>query len=134
MIVLWAFQIALDVLVVGILVKYFLVRGRRRSILQLERILDLSQTRLNTPLGSPLSTLSEKKNIRAGEEIPRSTEAKLSEDSALFSSPAGLRVRDAKRLLNQGFTLSEVSQKTGLSHAELSLLEKTILGGFKDLQ
>ncbi len=143
MTLLWTFQILLDLFVVAILVKFFILRGRRRSLLHLhEAVRDQSenfasppvQGALNTPLGSALSTLSEKRNQRGMRDSALSSDPMLSEDSSLFGSQSNLRVRDAKRLLNQGLSLSEVSSKTGLSHAELALLEKTILGGMKDLQ
>jgi hypothetical protein len=132
---IWIFQIALDIAVTVVLLRYFVFR--RYSFLGMRDLLSKevsNRSRINTPLGSPLSTLSEKRTSME-EQKNSSTRAwhELNESSALFGNAASLKVKDAKRMLNQGVSVQEIAQKTGLSQAELVLLEKTMLGGMKDL-
>jgi hypothetical protein len=135
MTLIWLFQIALDIAVTVILLKYFV--GRKYGFLGLRDLISKelsSKSRLNTPLGSATSTLSEKKNSLTQEAPnPSRVGLQIDTDSSLFGGTSNIKVRDAKRLLNQGITVQEVARRTGLSHAELVLLEKTMLGGLKDL-
>jgi len=135
---IWAFQIALDIAVVVILLKYFMAKrlgflGLREN---LARELIDSTKNINTPLGSATSTLSEKK---VGDKSSSYSSAgalrmglQMDTDSSLFGGSNSLKVNEAKRLINQGINRNEVAQKTGLSHAELSLLEKMMMGGVRD--
>jgi hypothetical protein len=132
---IWIFQIALDIAVVVILVRYFVFR--KYSFLGMRDLLKKevsARDRINTPLGSPLSTLSEKRNASSSENKSHSrASTELDTTSALFGGSTNLKVNDAKRLLNQGLSAHEVARKTGLSQAEVTLLEKMMLGGSKDL-
>ena len=132
---IWAFQIALDIAVTVILVKYFIVKKYSFMGIRdlLSRELD-SKERVNTPLGSATSTLSEKRNLLSQEiNSKQRVPVEMNTESSFFGGNTNIKVRDAKRLLNQGVSIQEVAQKTGLSQAELVLLEKPMLGGSRDL-
>lgn len=70
--------------------------------------------KVNTPLGSPLSTLSER-NVEDMKDMEANKSVALSTSS---------RYALARKLLSDGLSVHAVAQRSGLSEAELALLGK----------
>lgn len=131
---LWVFQFVFDVVVVGFMVGWLLSRkeARRRSgrtipaaapILAAPAPLTSSENAeknvpaprmLETPLGSPVSTLSERQAPEIRAPITSSGQT---------ASPFDAYDK-ADYLLSKGLSLREVARQTGLSLAELQLIGK----------
>ena len=121
----WVLQCLLNIVLVGVAVSYVIQR-RRLMLLEnqlrfaLERlqysaredaINEGAETALNTPLGSALSTLSERKASSYGND-----------DIAGLSSSS--RYALAQKLLLEGRSMADVGKRTGISETELGLLKK----------
>ncbi|MEO5667274.1 MAG: hypothetical protein ABIR96_04370 [Bdellovibrionota bacterium] len=121
MMIFWVLQGLMDIVVVSLAVSYLI---QRRRLLELETELQAALERIedtgsfaipqkkiiNTPLGSALSTLSERRAAPAD-----------SDNSTL--SHAG-RYALAQKLITEGHPLGEVAKRTGISQTELALLRK----------
>jgi hypothetical protein len=125
MVLFWVLQCLLNIVLVGIAVSYVI---QRRRLILLENQLRFALERLqysaredeitaateaiNTPLGSAMSTLSERKASSFG-----------SDPDVTSLSSAG-RYSLAQKLLGEGRSLAEVGKRTGISETELALLKK----------
>ncbi len=121
MLIFWVLQGLIDISLVALAVSYII---QRRRLLELEGQLMIALTRLdlgasravpletniNTPLGSALSTLSERKA------------APTDSDTTSLSTTG--RYALAQKLLQEGHSLSDVSKRTSISETELALLRK----------
>jgi hypothetical protein len=121
MLIFWVLQGLIDISLVALAVSYII---QRRRLLELEgRLtsalsrLDLGasgavpvETNINTPLGSALSTLSERKA------------APTDSDTTSLSTTG--RYALAQKLLQEGHSLGDVSKRTSISETELALLRK----------
>lgn len=125
MMLFWILQGLMDLVLVGLAMSYVI---QRRRLLRLEEQLQYALTRLeaggaglntsiptadsiNTPLGSALSTLSERRASPGGGD-------------SLTGLPAAGRYALAQKLLSEGGTLAEVSKRSNISETELVLLRK----------
>jgi hypothetical protein len=121
MLIFWVLQGLIDISLVALAVSYII---QRRRLLELEGQLRHAISRLdtggsrtmavensiNTPLGSVLSTLSERKAA--------------STDSDTTSLSTTGRYALAQKLLQEGHSLGDVSKRTQISETELALLRK----------
>lgn len=121
MLIFWVLQGLIDISLVALAVSYIIQRRRFLELEgQLERALsrlDLTpsrsapfETKINTPLGSALSTLSERKA------------APTDGDTTSLSTTG--RYALAQKLLGEGHSLSDVAKRTNISETELALLRK----------
>lgn len=119
---LWIVQLLIDVVIVGLAVSWVL---QRRRLLALEGELEgalralregpghVAETpRIETPLGAPTSTLTEK-------SIGAQTAA-----AVLFGKAPSEAYRQALDLLEQSAPTAEIVRRTGLSASEIQLLSK----------
>lgn len=119
----WVLQALMDLVLVGLAISYVI---QRRRLLRLEEQLQYALLRLdsgnsglgpptadgiNTPLGSALSTLSERRAVPGG-----------ADPSAVL--PAAGRYALAQQLIGEGRALGDVSKRTNISETELALLRK----------
>lgn len=129
MILFWILQSLINIVLVSLAVSYVM---QKRRLLRLEgdlhrALLDLGHSKatahgieennisLNTPLGSPTSTLSERKN---------SHDTSFENSSMTTSLSTSSRHALAQKLFREGLSLREVARKSGMSETELSLLKK----------
>jgi hypothetical protein len=122
MILFWILQSLLNIVLVGLAVSYIFQKRRLLRLEgQLQRALNTLSSgtveKINTPLGSATSTLSER---RASDPEDRATAAQSSSPSL---NPA-TRYALAQKLIGQGLSLHDVARKSGISEAELGLLRK----------
>jgi len=124
MLIFWVLQGLIDVALVGLAVSYVI---QRRRLLVLENQIQAAVVRLesgeygasnndagnntvNTALGSVISTLSERKASPSDS------------DTASLSSTG--RYALAQKLIADGFSISEIGKRTGISETELVLIRK----------
>lgn len=122
MLIFWVLQGLINITLVGLAVSYVI---QRRRLLVLENQIQAALVRLesgeyahssntpnsvNTALGSAISTLSERK-------------ASLHDSDTASLSTTG-RYALAQKLLGDGFSISEIGKRTGISETELVLLRK----------
>jgi hypothetical protein len=121
MLIFWVLQGLIDISLIALAVSYII---QRRRLLELEGQLQRALSRLeagvpgatslerniNTPLGSALSTLSERKAAPT--------------DSDTTSLSTSGRYALAQRLLVEGHSLGDVAKRTSISETELALLRK----------
>ncbi len=119
--VLWVVQMLLNALLVGVATAWII---QRRRLLVLESVLRdaLDELRaggsisagpsINTPLGVPTSTLTEK------------SVSSQTTSASFFGKAPSEAYRQALEYLDQGMKATEVARRTGLSGSEIQLLSK----------
>lgn len=121
---LWLIQMVLNALLVGLAIAWVLQRRRLLKLEdELQRVLEelrmgvdrfVPSSAIETPLGAPTSTLSEK-SLDAGQAVGL---------TSFFGRAPSESYRQALEFLERGMRASEVARRTGLSGSEIQLLSK----------